>query len=125
AQSEEQSVHAFLRPFLIAIIVGLCVIVLQWPIIQSAFLVMSHAAEVRLFTADYFHIRIWGAPFTLMKDVIVGWQMGMATLKESLTLQVLIYVMHRAIAIMRFNVFSFAVKGVAAATVISVSSAFV
>lgn len=43
AQSEEQGVLAFLRPFLIAIIVGLCFIALQWPIIQSAFLVISPA----------------------------------------------------------------------------------
>ncbi|MDI5983055.1 MATE family efflux transporter, partial [Amycolatopsis magusensis] len=101
------------RPFLIAIIVGLCFIALQWPIIQSAFLVISPAADVRQFAADYFHIRIWGAPFTLMNYVILGWLMGMAKMKEALSLQILINVMNMVLALLLVHVFSFAVKGVA------------
>ncbi|MGE8137907.1 MATE family efflux transporter [Bacillus safensis] len=116
AQNEEQGVLAFLRPFFVA---------LQWPIIQSAFLVISPDADVRQFAADYFHIRIWGAPFTLMNYVILGWLMGMAKMKEALSLQILINVMNMALAFLLAHVFSFAVKGVAAATLISELTAFV
>ncbi|WP_342489620.1 MATE family efflux transporter [Bacillus sp. FSL M8-0049] len=125
AQNEELGVLAFLRPFFVAVIVGLCFIALQWPIIQSAFLVISPDADVRQFAADYFHIRIWGAPFTLMNYVILGWLMGMAKMKEALSLQILINVMNMALAFLLVHVFSFAVKGVAAATLISELTAFV
>nr|WP_268825033.1 MATE family efflux transporter [Bacillus altitudinis] len=125
AQNEEQGVLAFLRPFLLAIIVGLCFIALQWPIIQSALWIISPAADVREYAADYFHIRIWGAPFTLMNYVILGWLMGMAKMKEALSLQILINVMNMILALILVHAFSFAVKGVAAATLISELTAFV
>jgi len=125
AQNEEQGVLAFLRPFLLAIIVGLCFIALQWPIIQSALWIISPAADVREYAADYFHIRIWGAPFTLMNYVILGWLMGMAKMKEALSLQILINVLNMILALILVHAFSFAVKGVAAATLISELTAFV
>nr|WP_255201832.1 MATE family efflux transporter [Bacillus altitudinis] len=125
AQNEEQGVLAFLRPFLLAITVGLCFIALQWPIIQSALWIISPAADVREYAADYFHIRIWGAPFTLMNYVILGWLMGMAKMKEALSLQILINVMNMILALILVHAFSFAVKGVAAATLISELTAFV
>nr|WP_272871309.1 MATE family efflux transporter [Bacillus altitudinis] len=125
AQNEEQGVLAFLRPFLLAIIVGLCFIALQWPIIQSALWIISPAVDVREYAADYFHIRIWGAPFTLMNYVILGWLMGMAKMKEALSLQILINVMNMILALILVHALSFAVKGVAAATLISELTAFV
>ncbi|WP_206114050.1 MATE family efflux transporter [Bacillus altitudinis] len=125
AQNEEQGVLAFLRPFLLAIIVGLCFIALQWPIIQSALWIISPDADVRQHAAAYFHIRIWGAPFTLMNYVILGWLMGMAKMKEALSLQILINVMNMILALILVHAFSFAVKGVAAATLISELTAFV
>ncbi|MDG3045275.1 MATE family efflux transporter [Bacillus sp. B6(2022)] len=115
----------FSKAFLLAIIVGICFIALQWPIIQSALWIISPAADVREYAADYFHIRIWGAPFTLMNYVILGWLMGMAKMKEALSLQILINVMNMILALILVHAFSFAVKGVAAATLISELTAFV
>ncbi|MFJ5672053.1 MATE family efflux transporter [Bacillus safensis] len=88
-------------------------------------LLIQSDADVRQFAADYFHIRIWGAPFTLMNYVILGWLMGMAKMKEALSLQILINVMNMALAFLLVHVFSFAVKGVAAATLMSELTAFV
>lgn len=60
-----------------------------------------------------------------MNYVILGWLMGMAKMKEALSLQILINVMNMILALILVHAFSFAVKGVAAATLISELTAFV
>jgi multidrug resistance protein, MATE family len=125
ASDPAQGVLALSRPFLIAIIVGMCFILLQWPIEYAALTLIAPDSDVSKFAVEYFRIRIWGAPFTLMNYVILGWLMGMAKIKESLFLQVLMNVLNMILAILFVHVFSFAVKGVATATLIAEIIAFV
>ncbi|WP_078412885.1 MATE family efflux transporter [Priestia abyssalis] len=124
ASDPAQGVLALSRPFLLAVIVGMCFILLQWPIEYAALKLIAPASDVSQFAVEYFRIRIWGAPFTLMNYVILGWLMGMAKIKQSLCLQVLMNVLNMTLAILFVHVFSFAVKGVAAATLIAEITAF-
>ncbi|RBN36335.1 MATE family efflux transporter, partial [Priestia megaterium] len=89
ASDPDQGVLALCRPFLLAVTVGILFISLQWPIEHAALLVISPDADVSRFAVEYFRIRIWGAPFTLMNYVILGWLMGMAKIKQALCLQIL------------------------------------
>lgn len=125
ASDPDQGVLALSRPFLLAVIVGLLFILLQWPIEHAALLVISPDADVSRFAVEYFRIRIWGAPFTLMNYVILGWLMGMAKIKESLCLQILTNVLNMLLAILFVHVFSFDVQGVATATLIAEVTAFI
>ncbi|MGG0449792.1 MATE family efflux transporter [Priestia megaterium] len=125
ASDPDQGVLALFRPFLLAVIVGLLFILLQWPIEHAALLVISPDADVSRFAVEYFRIRIWGAPFTLMNYVILGWLMGMAKIKESLCLQILTNVLNMLLAILFVHVFSFDVQGVATATLIAEVTAFI
>jgi MATE family multidrug resistance protein len=125
ASDPAQGVLALSRPFLIAVIVGICFILLQWPIEYAALTMIAPDSDVSRFAVEYFRIRIWGAPFTLMNYVILGWLMGMAKIKESLFLQVFMNVLNMSLAILFVHVFSFAVKGVATATLIAEITAFV
>ncbi|MFP3663576.1 MATE family efflux transporter [Priestia sp. SIMBA_032] len=125
ASDPDQGVLALSRPFLLAVIVGLLFILLQWPIEHAALLVISPDADVSRFAIEYFRIRIWGAPFTLMNYVILGWLMGMAKIKESLCLQILTNVLNMFLAILFVHVFSFDVQGVATATLIAEVTAFI
>jgi MATE family multidrug resistance protein len=125
ANDPDQGVLALSRPFLLAIIVGMFFILLQWPIEHAALLVISPDADVSRFAVEYFRIRIWGAPFTLMNYVILGWLMGMAKIKESLCLQILTNVLNMLLAILFVHVFSFDVQGVATATLIAEITAFI
>ena len=125
ASDPAQGILALSRPFLLAVIVGMCFILLQWPIEYAALILFSSDSDVTKFAAEYFRIRIWGAPFTLLNYVILGWLMGMAKIKESLCLQVLMNVLNMILAILFVHVFSFAVKGVATATLIAEITAFV
>ncbi|QNF27833.1 MATE family efflux transporter [Metabacillus elymi] len=125
ASDPAQGVLALSRPFLIAVIVGICFILLQWPIEYAALTMIAPDSDVSRFAVEYFRIRIWGAPFTLMNYVILGWLMGMAKIKESLFLQVFMNVLNMSLAILFVHVFSFAVKGVATATLIAEITAFI
>ncbi len=125
ASNPDQGVLALCRPFLLAVIVGVLFIILQWPIEHASLLVISPDADVSRFAIEYFRIRIWGAPFTLMNYVILGWLMGMAKIKQALCLQILTNVLNMLLAILFVHVFSFDVQGVATATLIAEISAFV
>lgn len=125
ASNPDQGVLALCRPFLLAVIVGVLFIILQWSIEHASLLVISPDADVSRFAIEYFRIRIWGAPFTLMNYVILGWLMGMAKIKQALCLQILTNVLNMLLAILFVHVFSFDVQGVATATLIAEISAFV
>ncbi|MGG0386357.1 MATE family efflux transporter [Priestia megaterium] len=125
ASDPDQGVLALSRPFLLALIVGMLFILLQWPIEHAVLLVISPDADVSRFAVEYFRIRIWGAPFILMNYVILGWLMGMAKIKESLCLQILTNVLNMLLAILFVHVFSFDVQGVATATLIAEVTAFI
>ncbi|MFE4142134.1 MATE family efflux transporter [Peribacillus sp. YIM B13472] len=124
AKDQAQGALALFRPFLLAVIVGICFILLQWPIEYAALKLIAPEFNVSKFAAEYFRIRIWGAPFTLMNYVILGWLMGMSKIKVSLFLQVFMNVLNMVLAILFVHVFSLDVKGVAMATLIAEITAF-
>lgn len=61
----------------IALAAGVAMVVLQWVILQLAFLLVSCSPEVRQLASQYFHIRIWAAPATLSLFAFKGWFIGM------------------------------------------------
>ncbi|MCK1992017.1 MATE family efflux transporter [Peribacillus muralis] len=124
ANDEKQSVLAFLRPFILAIAAGIGFILLQGPIEHVSLTLMNPDADVRRYAAEYFSIRIWGIPFTLMNYVILGWLMGMSKIKVSLVLQVFMNLMNIALDVLFVHVFEWGVAGVAIATLLSEVTAF-
>ncbi len=119
ANHDLQGMLALMRPFLIAIAVGIGFILFQGPIEYAALSLINPASDVRTFASDYFNIRIWGVPFTLLNYVILGWLMGMSMIKVSLLLQVFMNLMNIALDLLFVHVFSWAVSGVAIATLLS------
>ncbi|MFJ7753586.1 MATE family efflux transporter [Peribacillus muralis] len=124
ANDEREGKLAFIRPFLLALVVGIVFILLQGPIERISLNLMDPDAAVRLYAAEYLGIRIWGIPFTLMNYVILGWLMGMAKIKVSLLLQVFMNVMNIILALVFVHVFEWGVSGVAIATLLSETTAF-
>ncbi|MBD1382182.1 MATE family efflux transporter [Metabacillus arenae] len=125
ANNEVQGIIALTRPSLIAAFVGVCLIILQWPILHGFLPLLSQDADVQTYASDYFGIRIWGAPFALLNYVILGWLMGMSMIKISLLLQVFMNCINITLDLLFVNVFSLGVSGVAAATLIAEAAAFI
>lgn len=110
---------SLVRPMIIALLVGMLIIVFQWPIKTVAFALMAPSESVEMIAQDYYNIRIWGAPFTLVNYVISGWLLGMAKVKLSLLLQVFMNMINIVLALVFVLVLGWDAQGVAAATLIS------
>jgi multidrug resistance protein, MATE family len=65
-----------LRNGLMAIALGIVILLLQYPIRELGFWLLSASPEVKSAGQAYFNAMIWGAPATLMNYVLVGWFLG-------------------------------------------------
>lgn len=83
--------HALVfRTLCIAIGIGLCLILFQSPIEWVATRALSASPEVNERVRDYFYIRIWGAPATLMTFALLGTLIGMGWTRHLLYVQLLL-----------------------------------
>ena len=67
---------AVLRCGLVALAIALVILLLQYPIHQLGFTILSGAPETELAGLTYFNARIWGAPAVLLNFVLIGWFLG-------------------------------------------------
>jgi multidrug resistance protein, MATE family len=67
---------AALRSGLIALLVGLMIFSLQYPIQKIGFFILSGSSDIESAGIDYFYARIWGAPAVLLNFVLFGWFLG-------------------------------------------------
>ena len=65
-----------LRNGLIALGIGGLLLLLQYPLQQLWFGIMSATPEVKASGIDYFNARIWGAPAVVVNFVLIGWFLG-------------------------------------------------
>ncbi len=69
-------VLAGLRSGLIALLVGLIIVLLQYPLQKIGFFILSGSSDIESAGVDYFYARIWGAPAVLLNFVLFGWFLG-------------------------------------------------
>ncbi|XEC93097.1 MATE family efflux transporter [Paenibacillus tarimensis] len=125
ANNEQEKAVSFLRPMFIAILFGLLFIAAQYPIMKLAALLLGTTDAVTEKASVYFYIRIWGAPFTLLNYVMIGWLMGMSKVRLSLAAQIFMNVLNITLDFLFVIGFGLGVAGVATATLISEISACV
>ncbi|MDJ0647301.1 MAG: guanitoxin biosynthesis MATE family efflux transporter GntT [Xenococcaceae cyanobacterium MO_188.B19] len=77
---------AVLRSGLVALIIAIAILVLQYPIQKFGFAILSGSPDIEAFGIDYFNARIWGAPAVLLNFVLIGWFLGRE--KSSLVLAI-------------------------------------
>lgn len=110
---------ALIRPLIIALAVGFGFLLLQKPIEYAALNLLDPAEDVAVLASDYFGIRIWGVPFTLINYVIMGWLIGMSRIKISVMIQVFMNLLNIGLDVLFVFGFGWGVSGVAAATLIA------
>ena len=67
---------AWLRSSLIAVAIALTILLLQAPIQQLGFAILSGSPAIEASGIEYFKARIWGAPAVLLNFVLIGWFLG-------------------------------------------------
>lgn len=125
ANDELQEGLSLIRPFFIALLVGSIFLLLQNPIEYAAMALLNPASDVEALAIEYYQIRIWGVPVTLINYVILGWLMGLARIKVVVMIQVLMNLINIVLDIVFVNVFSWGVSGVATATLIAEVAALI
>jgi len=71
-------INVLRRSLLIALVFGGAVLVLQVPLRELGFALLSGTPEVEQAGREYFQARIWGAPAALSGFVLLGWFLGRA-----------------------------------------------
>ena len=108
-----------LRGLVLAAGIGAALILLQLPILKLAFRLIEGSSAVELAAQDYFTIRIWAAPASLIHLVILGYLLGQQRTNAILGLQLLLNGTNIALDFLFVVGFDWGVSGVAAATAIA------
>ncbi|WP_445489278.1 MATE family efflux transporter [Niallia sp. 03133] len=124
AKDELQSTMAFIRPLCLAILIGLFFILVQKPLLQVSLHFLGVDGQVKDICTEYYQIRIWGAPFALMNYVVLGWLLGMAQIKETVIIQLLMNILNIFLAVLLVLFFHLNAAGVAFATLLAEIFAF-
>jgi MATE family multidrug resistance protein len=108
-----------MRALLIAVAAGVLMIVCQIPISSISFALLSGSQAVEASAAEYFSIRIWGAPAALANFAFLGWFIGMGRARKALMLQLVLNSLNAILDVWFVLGLGLEVKGVAYGTVIS------
>lgn len=76
AGDRDTVILTLLRNGLIAVCIALVILILQYPLREIGFALLSAEPEVLAAGIDYYNMLIWGAPATLLNFVILGWFLG-------------------------------------------------
>lgn len=124
ANNRTEVLMSLWRPMGLAVVFGVLFILLQSPIKQIALMVLEPTDAVRNQVTQYYDVRIWGAPFTLLNYVVLGWLIGMAKVRLSLLVQLFLNITNILLDLLFVKVFLMGTAGVAAASLIAEASAF-
>lgn len=119
ANNNVELLYSLLRPMLIAMVIGGLLILFQEPIKWAALMIINPTSGVADQAALYYDIRIWGAPFTLMNYVILGWLIGSSYVKLTVYLQIGMNVINILLDVLFVTTFDMGVAGVGVASVIA------
>ena len=103
----------------LSLILALLILALQQPIAWVFFQLMGSSPEVAMYAREYFSIRIWSAPATLMNFVLIGWFLGMQNARGPLYIMLLINSVNIALDFAFVLGLGMAVAGAALASVIA------
>jgi MATE family multidrug resistance protein len=104
---------------IVALLIGTLLIVLQSPIGVMAMRLIGGEPDVQRFALEYFHIRIWSAPGTLINYVLIGWFLGLQNARVPLLIFLTINVTNIVLDLVFVLALGMKVDGVALASVIA------
>jgi MATE family multidrug resistance protein len=107
------------QALVVAQLIALTVILLQWPVGQIAMKLLGADGALREYALEYFYIRIWSAPGTLANFVMIGWFLGLQNARVPLIVFLTINLTNIALDFLFVLVMGMKIDGVALASVIA------
>lgn len=111
--------RVLMRALTLAIAIAVILMTLQHPILVVALAAIKPDAAINLIASDYFSIRIWAAPASLMNIVLIGWFIGRQDGRTPLLLMLIINLTNIALDFLFVMHYDMRASGVALASVIA------
>lgn len=108
-----------MRGAVLAVFFGLLLLALQEGILMLSLKAMAPPEEVAAITAEYFRIRIWAAPASMLIFVFTGVLFGLARTRTILALQLVLNITNGALNVYFVVALDMGVPGVALGTLIA------
>ena len=119
AQDADEVRACLARAAVIGIPAAFALIILQVPIASVAFSILEASPGVEALAYEYFSVRIWGAPATLMNFALLGWFIGCQNTRAALWHQLSLNGVNILLDLVFVLGLDRGVAGVAAATAIA------
>lgn len=104
---------------LVATVIGLAVIALQWPLQWLLLAIISPSPAVYDLAQRYFYVCAWGAPPVLIMMAIKGWLLGMQDSKSPMLISVIVNVINTVVSLVCVYVLDMGFMGIAVGTLVS------
>lgn len=108
-----------LRALCMGLLIGLTLFLLQWPLVKLTLSLFGASADVEAISAQYFSIRIWGAPATLGTYVLMGYFIGQGLSRHLLLMQLALNGLNISLDLLLAGYFEMGAAGIALGTAIS------
>ncbi len=104
---------------IVALIVAMVLLALQMPIGSLGLLLLGPDPDVLVHAREYFFIRIWSAPATLVNYVLIGWFLGLQNARIPLAMVIVTNTVNIVLDLLFVLVFDMKIAGVATASVLA------
>ncbi|MDA9774356.1 MATE family efflux transporter [Saprospiraceae bacterium] len=118
-KDEHEKSRSFLQAVLVALSIAALLLLLQKPLASISFQLMNLDGELLKYAKDYFSVRIWDAPGTLLLYILMAWFFGNQNAIVPLILTIIINVTNIAFSYYFVKVLGLGIQGVAYGTLIS------
>lgn len=119
ANQLDKNILVLLRGLAVAFIIGISLVVLQAPLIESTLAFAGGSVEVQRYAHHYSEVRIFGLPAALANLVILGWLLGNHKAKTVMWIIIATNIVNVCLDLLFVFSFNWQVKGVALATVVA------
>lgn len=119
ADDDTAIISGLTQPAVFAVTLGLCMLVLQNPVIELSVWLLGLSKAAGELTRTYFYIRVWSSPLALTNFVLIGWLIGMQNARGPLAIMLTINLSNVALGLLFVLGLQMNVDGVALATVLA------
>lgn len=119
ARNLPQCMNVMTRSMIIALIISCSILILQYPIFVGSNFVLNTPEPIYSLVSDYFYVRIWAAPATILLYVFKGWFIGMQNSKTPMWVSIGINVVNIVCSLFFVWVCDMGIAGIALGTVIA------
>lgn len=119
AGDRKEVLSVLYRSVLLGLGIGLLLILFQSLIGRGVVWLMSASDEVKSLVSQYFYIRIWGAPATLITYSLLGGLIGMGWTRELMWVQLFLNGLNIVLNVLFVIGFGYGIKGIALGTLLA------